>query len=88
MPDVLDNELAAYEAMRNDLEAHHMGKWVLIHDEQLVATYDSFEGAANSAVEHFGRGPYLIRQVGAPPIVLPASVMYGRSHGSDKMRIR
>lgn len=28
MPDI-DTELAAFEAMRNDLEAHEMGKWVL-----------------------------------------------------------
>jgi hypothetical protein len=27
-------------------------------------------------VQKFGSGPYLIRQVGASPIVLPASVMY------------
>ena len=87
MPD-LDTELAAFEAMRNDLEAHHMGKWVLVHDGKLVNVYDGFEAAAEDAVAKFGRGPYLIRQVGAPPIVLPASVMYRPVYGSDKVRVR
>lgn len=70
----LKNEIAAYEGMRNDLELEHLGKWVVMRDEKLVGTYESFEEAAESAVERFGRGPYLIRQVGAPPLVLPASV--------------
>lgn len=69
-------EIAAYERMRPTLEATHMGKWVLIHDEKLVDVFESFSDAAEVAVARFGRGPYVIRQVGAPPVVLPASVMY------------
>ncbi len=79
MPDVedrLDQEIAAYDAMRNELETHHMGKWALVHGRELIALHDSFEVAAEEAVRRFGRGPYLIRQVGAPPVSLPASVMY------------
>jgi predicted aspartyl protease len=72
----IDTEIAAYELMRDDLEAHKMGKWVLIHDQKLVGTFDTFENAAKEATTRFGRGPYLISQVGASPIVLPASVMY------------
>lgn len=80
MPDI-DDEIAAYEKLREDLELHHMGEWVVMREGNLVGTYDSFDSAANDAVSRFGRGPYLIRQVGAPPITLPASVMYGISHG-------
>ena len=87
MPDTLDNELAAYDAMRNDLEAHHMGKWIIVHGGELVNIYDTFDAAAIDAVAKFGRGPYLIRQVGAPPVVLPASVMYRTRYGSNKVRI-
>jgi hypothetical protein len=72
----IDVELAAYDAMREKLETEHMTKWVVIHDEELVGVYDSFEAAAEDAVGKFGRGPYLIRQVGAPPVALPASVMF------------
>lgn len=69
-------EIAAYEREKQALEERHMGKWVLFYDEKLIGVYDSLESAAEEAVARFGRGPYLIRQVGAPPVVLPASVMY------------
>lgn len=69
-------EIEAYERMRKDLEGAHMGKWVLIRHLKLVAVFDSFEAAAEDAVKRFGAGPYLIRQVGAPSVTLPASVMY------------
>lgn len=77
----LDNDIATYDRIREELEARHMGKWVLIHAAELIGTYDSFESAAEDAVRRFGRGPYLVRQVGAPPITLPASVMYHPTHG-------
>jgi len=70
----LEKEISAYEKMRSTLEAERMGKWVLVHDEQLVETYDSFESAAEDAVAKFGRGPFLIRQIGAPLVTLPVSV--------------
>jgi hypothetical protein len=75
MADV-ETEIGAYDKLKAELESKHMGKWVLIHDQELVQVYDSFEAAAQDAVRRFGRGPYLIRQVGAPPITLPASVVY------------
>ena len=72
----LKKEIAAYETMRGDLEMEQLGKWVVVHDEKLAGTYDSFQKAAEDAVRQFGRGPYLIRQIGAPPLTLPASVLY------------
>jgi len=68
-------EIAAYEKMRQELEAKHTGQWVLVHHLQLVGVYSAFETAAEEAVKRFGRDTYLIRQVGAPPVTLPASVM-------------
>ncbi len=84
MPSI-DQEIAAYEKFRSELEAHKMGRWILIHNEQVVGDYDSFDAAAQEAVTKFGRGPYLIRQVGASAITLPASVAYFQ-YGADKMR--
>lgn len=81
MPEI-DREITAYEGMRGDLEAHHMGKWVLLYNCKLIQVYDSFEETAEDAVRRFGSGPYLIRQVGAPPVILPASVMYRPVHGA------
>jgi hypothetical protein len=72
----LDTEIAIFDTLRSILEAEHMGDWVLIHEREFVGTFASFEKAAQLAVASFGRGPYLIRQVGAPPVVLPASVRY------------
>ena len=78
----LRSEINAYEAMLDDLELEHFGKWVVVKDEKLAGTYESFEDAANDAVAHFGRGPYLIRLVGEPPLTMPASVLY-RPYNAD-----
>ena len=80
--------LATYERLRSELESSHIGKWVLVHDDQLVGIYQTFDMAALDAVKKFGRGPYLIRQIGAAPVTLPASVMYGPFHEIDDLRIR
>ncbi|HKZ02674.1 MAG TPA: hypothetical protein VJ180_10560 [Pyrinomonadaceae bacterium] len=72
----LSQEIAAYEAIRGDLEAKYLSQWALVHDCKLIDIFPSFEAAADFAVKNFGRGPYLIRQVGSPPVTLPASVMY------------
>lgn len=75
MEDIKSN-IAAYQAMQQELEEKHMGQWVLFHSNALFAFYESFESAAADAVIRFGRGPYLIRQVGAAAPTLPASVMF------------
>ncbi len=77
----IDTEIATFDTLRSNLEAEHIGDWVLIHERDLIGTFSNFDEAAQLAVASFGRGPYLIRQVGAPPVVLPASVMYHPVHG-------
>ncbi len=72
----LDRDIMAFEALREELEERHRGEWVLIQDQRLIGTFGSFDLAAQEAVRRFGRGPYLIRQIGAPEMILPASVMY------------
>lgn len=72
----LQHEIAAYQRMEPDLKARHDGRWVIVHDGELVDAFESFESAASEAVRRFGRGPFLIRQVGAPPTTLPVSVMF------------
>ncbi len=73
---VLDREIAHYNARRPDLEREHKGEWVLIHQDEFVGVYATFEDAGRVAVRRFGRGPYLIRKVGAPPLTLPASARF------------
>ena len=72
----LELEIEAYDKMRDQLEKEHMGKWVLFHNQQLVGVFGDSSAAAEEAVRKFGRGPYLIRQVGAPSVTLPASVLF------------
>ena len=73
----LDDQIAAYEARRSEMERDYGGRWVVFHDEALAGDYPSFEQAADDAVRRFGRGPYLIRRVGADdPVPLPASLLY------------
>jgi hypothetical protein len=76
----IDHEIAAFREMQPDLEKDHPGKFVLIKQRKLIGVFDSFEQAADAAVRRFGRGPYLLRQVGAPPMTLPASVVYHPDH--------
>ena len=79
----LKKEIGAYEAMLDDLELEHFGKWVVVHDEELAGSHETFEDAANDAMARFGRGPYLIRLVGEPPLILPASVLYRPHNVND-----
>ena len=78
--DGITADIKAYEKMLPTLE-DNVGKWVLIHREKLEGTFNTSEEAAAEAVKRFGRGPFLIRQIGAPPVVLPASVMYSPVYG-------
>jgi hypothetical protein len=72
----IQDEIQAYERQRAELERNHMGKFVVFNGGQFVGAWDTLDAAAAEAVVRFGRGPYLIRQVGAPPPTLPASVMF------------
>ena len=71
----LDTEIATYERMQEHLEANHKGEWAVIHGEEFVGTYPNFQVAVDAAVRQFGRGPYLIREIGPPPIVLPPYIV-------------
>jgi hypothetical protein len=88
-PDMADlsREITAYDAIKPDLEASHLGKWAVVHDEKLIDVYDTFEAAAKDAVHRFGRGPYLIRQIGSAGITLPASVLYRPVNDKHQVRL-
>ena len=81
-PITIDSEIAAYESMKDELERTCIDKWVVIHSGRVAGVFDEFNLAASEAVRRFGRGPYLIRQIGQKPAVLPASVVYSSArHG-------
>ena len=62
--------------MREELEVEHLGEWVVVHGGKLIGTYEDFKEAAGTALKRFGRGPYLIKGIGEPPLSLPASLLY------------
>jgi hypothetical protein len=76
----IDRDIAAYEQVRSDLEKDHNGKWAVFYEGEQVGLFESFDAAAVEAVARFGRGPYLIRQIGASPMTMPASVMFRPIH--------
>lgn len=72
----LAREMELYDSRRAEFEKNHNHEWVVIHGED-VTFFEDFQDAAQSAVERFGRGPYLIRQVGSPERVpMPSSLLY------------
>jgi hypothetical protein len=85
-PNVRD-DIVAFDAMRSELEAAHLGKWALFYRREFIGVFDNFDDAAKEAVTRFGKGPYLIRRIGSHSVTLPASVMYGPFSTIDTLRI-
>lgn len=77
---VLIDDIAAFDRMLSDLERLYRGKWVLFHQGRFIQAFADFESAAEQAIEKFDAGPYLIRQVGAPPIQLPGGMIFTPAH--------
>lgn len=61
---VLAAELQAFEKLREELERRYFGKFVIFHDGKFFEAFDNFDLAARKAIAVFGKGPYLIREVG------------------------
>lgn len=80
---VLKDDIAAYTRMRKDLEAQHLEEWVVFHKGRLEGVFPDFESAAESALERFDRGPYLIRQVGAGPIQFSGGMILRPVYAND-----
>ena len=77
---VLRDDIAAYERRRKALEAEHSGRWAVFHAGEYVGVFPDFEQAASEAVERFGAGPYLIRQIGVEAIQLSSALVFRPAH--------
>lgn len=60
----LEREIQAYAKLRDKLEAESWGQWAVVYGDELVGVYELMEDAAQAAVERFGRGPFLLREIG------------------------
>ncbi|MBI1407483.1 MAG: hypothetical protein GC145_15335 [Caulobacter sp.] len=85
---VLREDIAAFDEMQTELARDHDKAWVLFHKGRFQGAYAAFDDAAAMAIERFGTGPYLIRQVGAPRSVqLPGGMIFTPSHALDAGRL-
>ena len=53
----IKTEIAAYKKMQRDLEAKHLGKWVVVHDKQLIGVYESLQNAGGRCDNKIRPGP-------------------------------
>jgi hypothetical protein len=72
----LSLETKIFERHKAEFERDHPWEWIVIHGDDYVEFFEDFQVAAQTAVARFGRGPYLIRQIGVPTPSLPASVLF------------
>jgi hypothetical protein len=58
----LEKELATYQAKLPELKQHE-GKFVLIHGDQVVDTFTSYDDALKEGYKQFGLKPFLVKQI-------------------------
>ena len=79
-PSGLRANIDAYEAIQEELEREHFGKYVVFHDRKLVDVFETADKAITHALETFGVAPYLVRRVGSRRTVrLPSSLALGQT---------
>lgn len=73
--DLFSAEKALFESKRSSLAKTHLGKFVLIHDKEVVGVFDSEQNALNEGYEKFGPVPLYIRQIAAEEVVQSAPAL-------------
>jgi hypothetical protein len=73
----LERELATWAKHQAELEKLHPEKFVLIHGDEVVNTYDTFENAAAEGLRRFPEDDFLVRQIKGQRLELPVAVIYG-----------
>ena len=73
-PNMLVVETDLYKQRMEEFVQEHNMEWVVIHKKEIVGFYQDFQEAAANAIQRFGRGPYLIKQIGAPEASIRPSV--------------
>lgn len=60
----LEQELATYRAKLEELKTH-AGKYVLIHGDDVVDMFDSYDDALKQGYAKFGLEPFLVKRIEA-----------------------
>ena len=69
-------ELATYEANRAELVREADGSYVLIKGTEIIGIYSTAGEAYQEAVERFGMGPFMIREIREHDIPLSIPALY------------
>jgi hypothetical protein len=59
----LEKELETYNKKFTELKAQHEGKFVLIHGDQIVDTFETYEDAIKRGYQEFKSEPFLVKQI-------------------------
>lgn len=59
----LEQELAFFERVKQDLLKAHEGKFALIKGEEFIGAYDSPDNAYDEGVKRFGREQFLVKRI-------------------------
>lgn len=68
MKDYLETNRAAYDELKEKLEAEHSGQVALLHDGKLIDVYQDSGEAYSIGRERFGLGKFYIKKIGQAPI--------------------
>lgn len=60
----LEKELATYKAKLEELKVH-AGRYVLIHGDDVIDTFSSYDDALKDGYEKFGLDPFLVKKIEA-----------------------
>jgi hypothetical protein len=63
MAEVLSKELKTYEANLESLLGAHEGKFILIHGDRVLGTFDGQMDAITRGYRELGNVPFLVKQV-------------------------
>jgi hypothetical protein len=61
----LETELETFRSKLQELKAEHEGKFVLIHGDEVVEVFTSYEDAIKVGYSKFGLSPFLVKQIHA-----------------------
>jgi hypothetical protein len=60
----LERELETYKAKLPELKRHE-GKFVLIHESDVIDTFSSYDDALKEGYKRFGLKPFLVKEIHA-----------------------
>lgn len=64
----IDLELTAYKSMHDELKRTHFGRWIAIHDQQIVDCDDEIANLHQRIRERYGPTAVLMTQVREQPV--------------------